>query len=280
MDCEIAAQCLVDYLLRPRRYAESAGSERWTYIGAIGDDGVAKVVRSSIGEWNSTYFNRKDSNHGELGWRNPQKPVIKFRSCDGTCYWWDKPTEEHKEAANQAVIDAGGSPISTHVFIDPNEARSWIDRLIFGEKAKTPVEFAWQRAHYESKGRVTLNLPNGMRLERSVGQDSSSHTWDLVSQDDDHVGEFTVGLAYDKDQVARIPWIRNSLINRAFRGHGYGRMAMKALVAHYGTLRSDLGGSTSDEAEKAWQALGAKRLMPRNRKHLDKSDYVLGRHQV
>lgn len=150
MDCEIAAQRLVDYLLRPQRYAESGDPERWTYIGAIGDDGVAKVVRSKIGEWSKTYFTRKDSNHGELGWRNPANPVTKFRACDGTCYWWDPPTEEHKEAANQAVVNAGGSPISTHVFIDPNDAKSWIDRLIDREKAKTPTEYAWQRAHYES----------------------------------------------------------------------------------------------------------------------------------
>ena len=53
-------------------------------------------------------------------------------------------------------------------------------------------------------------------------------------------------------------------------------MAMKELVRFYKVLRSDITGSTSDEAEKAWQAISAKRLTPRNRKHLDRSDYVLG----
>lgn len=130
------------------------------------------------------------------------------------------------------------------------------------------------------KASQVITLHNGMGIIRSHGHEPTSHYWDLVSNTGDLVGEFVIGLKYSDNEDAKIPWIRNSLIHPAFRGHGYGRLAMKALVKHYGILRSDIEGSTSDHAEKAWQAIGAKRLNPRKRTHLDKSDYVLGASQV
>jgi SPP1 gp7 family putative phage head morphogenesis protein len=49
------------------------------------------------------------------------------------------------------------------------------------------------------------------------------------------------------------------------RGKGIGRHAIKALVKHYGSLRSSDNGMTSDDAAKAWRAVGAKHLGPENR---------------
>jgi hypothetical protein len=44
------------------------------------------------------------------------------------------------------------------------------------------------------------------------------------------------------------------------RGAGIGRRAIKALVHHYGRLRSSHNGNTSPDASRAWKALGARAL--------------------
>jgi len=126
--------------------------------------------------------------------------------------------------------------------------------------------------NYEMK-EVELKVTDDLALRGSPGL--GHDYWDLVSLEGDHVGDFIVGSHYSETEKTNIPWIKSSRINSKFRGHGYGRLAMKVLIRHYGVLRSDLTGNISQDAEKAWKAIGAKRLSPRNRRYLDRSNYVM-----
>src|SRR5574343_80049 len=127
-----------------------------------------------------------------------------------------------------------------------------------------------------------IDLDNGLKLVKSPadGIMSGGDHWDLVDQENNHVGEFTVAVYKTEQDKWKVPWVRNSLINRAYRGQGLGRLAMKAIVKHYGVLRSDPGGMQSSAASKAWKAIGAKRLTDRDRKYLDFSSFVMGKNQV
>ena len=137
---------------------------------------------------------------------------------------------------------------------------------------------------------IQLPVNDELALIKSEDDLIDEDIWDLLDiKNKNVVGEFTIGKEYRKQgKKNTIPWIRNSKILDPYRGKGYGRLAMKALVKHYGTLRSHLGGMTSGDAEKAWQAIGARRLTPAKRtpsnpggrKFLDFSDYVLGKHQI
>jgi hypothetical protein len=62
------------------------------------------------------------------------------------------------------------------------------------------------------------------------------------------------------------------------RGLGLGRKVIQALVDHFGALRSDHQGRTSDAAERAWKSLGALSLHNQD-KGFGHSWYVLFRNK-
>lgn len=141
---------------------EDEPGPRVTFIGGIrADDGTVKVVKDVIVDYEG-WLTGMDSNFGEptrkthanMGMRGSKdgKPLwIKFRACEGTCFWWEQPTLDQKRQASDAVVAAGGPPVTEHMFISSTEAHDWIDRLTDRRyKPRSSAEYAWQRAHYES----------------------------------------------------------------------------------------------------------------------------------
>ncbi len=80
----------------------------------------------------------------------------------------------------------------------------------------------------------------------------------------DHAGHFSVLVRCCKVSIA------SSDIEEQYQGAGLGKMSYTELAAYYGSLESDSGGCTSDEAKRVWKSLKAKKL-PGGRYRLEAS---------
>ena len=111
----------------------------------------------------------------------------------------------------------------------------------------------------------TIELSHGFKLVKfrnnATKEKKNLRIWEFVNQDGDLVGELNLYLDYEG--YAGIDRIS---LNKSARGLGLGRQAVLKLKELYGKISSDPQGSTSDDAVKMWQSVGAKQVPANNGK--------------
>jgi len=84
----------------------------------------------------------------------------------------------------------------------------------------------------------------------------TDHTWKLTKS-----GELATSARVRFLPNSDFPALNDIISFPEYRGQGLGRKVLVELIKHYGKLRSDDQGRTSDRAAKMWESLGAKSLL-------------------
>lgn len=249
---------LTDRKYKPRSPAEYAwqrahyeSSQRVTFIGGISDTGKVKLVKAKVGDFDNFLASKKT--HYNLGMRGNEtgdSNVLwtKFRACEGTCFWWERPTAAQRNLAHQSVLKAGGQAIGRHVVIEPEKEDDWIDRLMGNDKPRGKNEYAWQRAHYESsEGALSV-----VKLGTTGSEDEGwIDTWE-VRVGGKAAGKFEVAHGHEEPAS-----VESMLVLPKFRGLGYARNTLAFLAQQYGVLTSSQSPAmTNPSASRAWLAAG------------------------
>jgi hypothetical protein len=85
--------------------------------------------------------------------------------------------------------------------------------------------------------------------------DHYGESWDL--KDKSHKKWGSICVAKRTENMC----VTNTHLDEKLHGIGLGAKMYQHLVDYYGVLESDASGSTSDQAKKVWQRLGAKKMV-------------------
>ena len=149
---------------------------------------------------------------------------------------------EDRELESQSIAD-------TYEIFDKavkaiEDAKKWSSKMV----PYSMQAVATDKTRYE--------LGNGLVLSMTT-ESPTDHPWRLNKEGSD---QLLLSAMVRKLPNSDVPALQDILAYPEARGKGYGRLVLSKLIEHYGQLRSDDKGRTSDSASKMWVHLGAKGL--------------------